>query len=135
MLLFAVVWLIGIEPVVMGAFAAVSYIIQMWHHSNIKMNATFDNYLGYLLVTPRIHRVHHCAYKPYTDSNYGMIFTIWDRIFGTFTSPDNLKKPTRYGLEYFTEPRQQSFIGVLMQPFVLRKKSKSKSKNLRGQVR
>ena len=43
--------------------------------------------------------MHHSSYQPETDSNYGAVLTIWDRLFGTYTAPGN--RPTRFGLEYF----------------------------------
>jgi len=118
------VWLIKVDFSILAIFGGVSSIIQMWHHSNIKINAKLDSYLGYILVTPEIHRIHHSSYKKYTNSNYGMIFTLWDRIFGTFTQPNQIKHPIIYGLEYFREPAQQTFIGVLRQPLIYSRNKK-----------
>ncbi len=112
------VWLIKIDFSVLVIFGGTSVIIQVWHHSNIKINAKLDNCLAYILVTPKVHRIHHSADKIYTNSNYGMIFTFWDRIFGTFTKLSNVTQPIIYGLEYFRNPDQQSFIGVLKQPLI-----------------
>jgi sterol desaturase/sphingolipid hydroxylase (fatty acid hydroxylase superfamily) len=42
-------------------------------------------WIEYILVTPSHHRVHHASNIPYLDRNMGMVFIIWDRIFGTFT--------------------------------------------------
>jgi len=114
------VWLIKIDFSVLAIFGGVSAIIQMWHHSNIKINAKLDNYLAYILVTPKVHRIHHSADIKHTNSNYGTIFTFWDRLFGTFTKPSNVIQPITYGLEYFNKPVQQSFIGVLKQPLIYR---------------
>jgi sterol desaturase/sphingolipid hydroxylase (fatty acid hydroxylase superfamily) len=127
-LISSFVWLIDIDFNVLAIFGGISAIIQIWHHSNIKINASIDNYLAYILVTPKIHRIHHSSLKTYTNSNYGMIFTLWDRIFGTFTKPSKVKHSITYGLEYFREPAQQSFIGVLKQPLLYRQiKKQSKS--------
>ena len=118
-------WLIKMDFSVLVIFGWASAIIQMWHHSNIKINAKLDNYLAYILVIPKVHRIHHSADKNYTNSNYGMIFTSWDRIFGTFTKPSNVTHPIIYGLEYFRSPAQQSFIGVLKQPLLYCQNKKS----------
>lgn len=40
--------------------------------------------MSWIIVTPNMHKVHHHHKLPYTDSNYGNIFSIWDRIFGTY---------------------------------------------------
>jgi sterol desaturase/sphingolipid hydroxylase (fatty acid hydroxylase superfamily) len=46
-----------------------------------------DTIMSYLIVSPDMHKVHHHYKLPYTDSNYGNIFSVWDRLFGTFTLP------------------------------------------------
>lgn len=56
----------------------------LFSHANIRLPASLDRTLRLMLVTPRIHAVHHSAHNPETDSNYGNVFTIWDRIFGTY---------------------------------------------------
>ena len=40
--------------------------------------------LSYIIVTPNFHKIHHHYLQPHTDSNYGNIFSIWDRLFGTY---------------------------------------------------
>jgi sterol desaturase/sphingolipid hydroxylase (fatty acid hydroxylase superfamily) len=52
---------------------------------------------GWLFVTPSHHRVHHASNIPYLDKNMGMMFIIWDRLFGTFRE-ENLPEPIRYGI-------------------------------------
>lgn len=52
---------------------------------------------GWIFVTPSHHRVHHASNIPYLDKNMGMMFIIWDRMFGTFRE-ENLPEPIRYGL-------------------------------------
>jgi sterol desaturase/sphingolipid hydroxylase (fatty acid hydroxylase superfamily) len=53
--------------------------------------------MSYLIVSPDMHKVHHHYKLPYTDSNYGNIFSVWDRLFGTFrTLP---KEEIVYGID------------------------------------
>lgn len=52
---------------------------------------------GRIFVTPSHHRVHHASNIPYLDKNMGMMFIIWDRMFGTFRE-ENLPEPIRYGI-------------------------------------
>ncbi len=68
------------------------------------------------LVTPAVHAMHHSSYQPETDSNYGAVLTIWDRMFGTYTAPGN--GPTRFGLEYFRGPKTARCWSTLLQPLV-----------------
>ncbi len=50
-----------------------------------------------VLVTPSHHRVHHASNIPYLDKNMGMVFIIWDRLFGTFAAEDPMEPPV-FGL-------------------------------------
>jgi sterol desaturase/sphingolipid hydroxylase (fatty acid hydroxylase superfamily) len=52
---------------------------------------------GWIFVTPSHHRVHHASNIPYLDKNMGMMFIIWDRLFGTFQE-ENAPEPIKYGL-------------------------------------
>ncbi|RAJ05343.1 sterol desaturase/sphingolipid hydroxylase (fatty acid hydroxylase superfamily) [Chitinophaga skermanii] len=52
-------------------------------------------WLEYIFVTPSHHRVHHSSNEQYLDKNYGDVFIIWDKLFGTFAKED---EPCRYGL-------------------------------------
>jgi sterol desaturase/sphingolipid hydroxylase (fatty acid hydroxylase superfamily) len=53
--------------------------------------------LEYILVTPSHHRVHHGSNVKYLDKNMGMLFIIWDKLFGTF-QPEEENEPVKYGL-------------------------------------
>jgi sterol desaturase/sphingolipid hydroxylase (fatty acid hydroxylase superfamily) len=59
------------------------------------------NNLGFFelfMATPSHHRVHHASNIKYLDKNMGMVFIIWDKIFGTFEKEDNSDEPIKYGL-------------------------------------
>lgn len=66
-------------------------------HSNFRLPDKLDKYLSYIILTPNMHHVHHHYQMPYTDSNYGDIFSIWDRIFGTFSYLP--KEGVQFGLD------------------------------------
>ena len=53
-------------------------------HSALRMPAGMARAVGTVFVTPNLHHVHHHNVLPYTDSNFGGVFSIWDRLFGTF---------------------------------------------------
>src|SRR4051812_20325151 len=53
-------------------------------HANINLPAWLDKPLSFLFVSPNMHKVHHHWQRPYTDSNYGAVLSIWDRLLGTF---------------------------------------------------
>jgi sterol desaturase/sphingolipid hydroxylase (fatty acid hydroxylase superfamily) len=75
-----------------------------------------DTALSWFLVSPDMHKVHHHYILPYTDSNYGNIFSIWDRFFGTFRKLDREK--IVYGVDTFPDEIENGSIkGLLKQPF------------------
>ncbi|MEM8986940.1 MAG: sterol desaturase family protein [Pseudomonadota bacterium] len=55
----------------------------IFHHSNVKLPAKAEGVLSRFIVTPSIHWVHHHAVRADTDSNYALIFSLWDPLFGT----------------------------------------------------
>lgn len=65
-------------------YQSFSVLLSQFNHANLKMPKQLDKILSYLIVSPDMHKIHHHYKLPYTDSNYGNIFSIWDRIFGTF---------------------------------------------------
>lgn len=66
-------------------------------HANITMPDWLDKTLSYVFVTPYTHKFHHHFERPWTDTNFGNIFSLWDRIFGTFVYDD--PKKIIYGLD------------------------------------
>lgn len=51
-------------------------------HANLKLPDKLDKFIGLIFVSPNMHKVHH-QYLPYTDSNFGNVLSVWDRLFGT----------------------------------------------------
>ena len=85
-------------------------------HANISLPRWIDRTLSYLFVSPNMHKVHHHWQQPYTDSNYGAVLAIWDRLFGTY---QNLE-PTeiRYGLDrYYPNEEDENLSMLLKKPF------------------
>lgn len=78
--------------------AILSIFIQHSLHSNIRVPCA--KMIEWLLITPRYHRVHHSAYKPRTDSNFGFVFPVWDRIFSTYSDPEEVPVDEPLGLDY-----------------------------------
>ena len=85
-------------------------------HANISLPKKVDTALSYLLVSPNMHKVHHHWKQPFTDSNYGAVFSFWDRILGTFMKLDT--KDIRYGLDrHYPNEKDEDFISLLKKPF------------------
>ncbi len=85
-------------------------------HANISLPKKMDKILSYILVSPNMHKVHHHWKQPYTDSNYGGVFSIWDRLFGTYRELD--PKELRYGLDrYYPNEKDEDLWALLKKPF------------------
>ena len=81
---------LGIPPEIFVTVAALNLIYQFWVHTE---HIDRMGILDYILVTPSNHRIHHAQNKEYIDANYGGVFIIWDRIFGTFIDERKDLKP------------------------------------------
>ena len=76
-----------------------------FNHANIKMPKKLDDALSWVFVTPYMHKVHHHYQQPLTDTNYGNIFAVWDRLFGTFAHVDDVGNLT-YGIDTHMDPKE-----------------------------
>ncbi|WP_452219826.1 sterol desaturase family protein [Lacinutrix salivirga] len=110
------VFIIGAPIGIVMLYQSLSIVATQFSHANIKMPKALDKALSYVIVTPDMHKVHHHYKLPYTDSNYGNIFSIWDRLLGTFMSLDREK--IQYGVDTFPdEVENASLTALLKQPF------------------
>ncbi len=86
-------------------------------HANISLPIWLDKGMSYLLVSPNMHKVHHHWKQPYTDSNYGAVFSIWDRLFRTYLELD--KSKLRYGLDrYYSNDKDEDLASLMKKPFI-----------------
>ena len=75
-------------------------------HANIKMPLWLDKLLSWVFITPNMHKFHHHFERPWTDTNFGNIFSFWDRLFGTMVYDD--PKKITYGLDVLDGTLDQS---------------------------
>ena len=90
----------------------------VFHHSNVKLPTRLESVLSGLVVTPSIHWVHHHAQRDDTDSNYGAIFSFWDRAFAT-KNPSPRTPDMKIGVEGVEE---KSFFALMLAPFTTRRR-------------
>jgi sterol desaturase/sphingolipid hydroxylase (fatty acid hydroxylase superfamily) len=79
----AAVLLTGVSPVTVLIYEIFFEAATQFHHSNMKLPFPLEKLLNYLIVTPRMHGIHHSMMKRETDSNYAVIFSFWDRLHNT----------------------------------------------------
>ena len=110
------VLVVGTPIAIVMLYQSISLISTQFTHANIKISPKTDKILSYFIVSPSMHKIHHHYKLPYTDSNYGNIFSIWDRMLGTYLemNPDKIV----YGVDTFPdEERNSSLKELLKQPF------------------
>lgn len=87
------------------------------NHANINLPKKADRVLSYLFVTPHMHKVHHHYTQPLTDTNYGNIFAVWDRMFGTFAEVENSSELV-YGIDTHMDPSEnEDVVNLFKIPF------------------
>ena len=97
-------------------YQSLSVIFSQFNHANISLPEKLDTFLSYIIISPNMHKVHHHYVLPYTDSNYGNIFSVWDRLFGTFTTLS--KEKLVYGVDTHMKPEENNQLKNLLQiPF------------------
>ena len=90
----------------------------IFNHSNLRLPGWLDKGLRLIVVTPDMHRVHHSALQPETDSNFGFNLAIWDRVFGTYRAqPIKGHDGMDIGLDGFADERILGLGALLIQPF------------------
>tara|TARA_R110000796_G_scaffold67449_3_gene154740 strand:+ start:64885 stop:65715 length:831 start_codon:yes stop_codon:yes gene_type:complete len=110
------VLIVGAPIGIVMLYQSTSLVLSQFNHANIKLPKKVDEVLSWILVSPDMHKVHHHYVLPYTDSNYGNIFSIWDRIFGTYMKFD--RDSIKYGIDTFPNEAENSNIkSLLKQPF------------------
>lgn len=97
-------------------YQSLSVIFSQFNHANIQISDKVDKVLSYIIVSPNMHKVHHHFKLPYTDSNYGNIFSLWDRLFGTYMELN--KSHIIYGVDTDLDEIQNSkFMSLIERPF------------------
>jgi len=79
----AAVLLIGISPLMVLIYEIAFEASNQFQHSNMKLPFRFEKILNKIIVTPRMHGIHHSMNKRETDSNFSIIFSFWDRLHRT----------------------------------------------------
>lgn len=106
-------------------YQTLSVVATQFNHANISLPKKLDTILSYFIVSPDMHKVHHHYVLPYTDSNYGNIFSVWDRIFGTF-----MALPTEeiiYGIDTHMKLEEHNQLNNLLKiPFQKQASSQNK---------
>jgi len=94
-------------------YQALSVLLSQFNHANISLPKWLDGVISWVIVSPDMHKVHHHYVQPLTDTNYGNIFSFWDRIFGTFAYVKDAKQ-LRYGIDSYMKEEENNRIKKLL---------------------
>jgi sterol desaturase/sphingolipid hydroxylase (fatty acid hydroxylase superfamily) len=93
-------------------YQSLSVVLSQFNHANIALPPALDRALAWVIVSPDMHKVHHHYVLPYTDSNYGNVFSVWDRLFRTFMSMERARLV--YGIDTHMDPHEHASVGALL---------------------
>ena len=113
-------FMFGLDGTVLVFWLIVYMPLLVLHHTDVIMPKWFENTFGRVIVSPNLHKIHHHQQQVFTDSNYGLIFIFWDKLFNTYKELP--VEEIKYGLEEFDNPERQTFWYLLKSPFINLKK-------------
>lgn len=112
----AQVLLIGASPTALSAWQTAMLIEIMFHHSNVELPPGVERWLCWLVVTPRMHGIHHSTVENQTNSNWSSGLAIWDRLHGTFRL-DVPQDEIIIGVPAYRTPDDDALPRIVAMPF------------------
>jgi sterol desaturase/sphingolipid hydroxylase (fatty acid hydroxylase superfamily) len=109
-------WALGVPAGAVAIYRVASAMQGLAEHVNVRLWEPLDRALSFVTCTPNMHKLHHSRRAIETDSNYGNLLSLFDRVFGTFMPPT----PGRcvdYGLDGYDAPEAQQLGALLRLPF------------------
>lgn len=108
--------LIGVSPFTFSVWQTFMLANILFHHSNVRLPENVDKFVSYIIVTPRIHDIHHRAVRDKTDSNWASGFSFWDRLHGTWREDFDLTAEP-IGVATYQNAEELTLPQVLAMPF------------------
>ncbi len=109
--------LIGVSPQALKVWQTLLFGNILFHHSNIRLPKDFERMLQNLIVTPRLHGIHHSIVEDEMDSNWSSGLAIWDLLHGTYRD-DVPQKEITIGVREFDEIEKVTLRKMLTEPFL-----------------
>lgn len=115
----AAVVILGVPAVAIVIFEVALNGFAIFNHANIRLPQKWDDRIGLVLITQRLHRIHHSQAKSESNSNYGFSVSWWDRLFNSFTPRAAFSDETLpIGQKDVPAVRENASIkALLLQPF------------------
>ncbi len=118
-----VIMLLGVTAEVILLRHLLIYWVNFFTHANIHLSQGLDRYLKWILVTPSMHHLHHAMAKPAANHNFGVVFSFWDRMFGSFMAnhpqagSETVAGEYSYGLPEYRKSGKLNLLQLLLMPF------------------
>lgn len=110
-------FLVGASMGIIMIYQSLSVLFAHLSHANLNIPKSIDRIFSWVFVTPLMHKVHHHYTQPMTDTNFGNIFSIWDRVFGTFCQVEDTKELV-YGIDTHMKAEENDRMSNLLKiPF------------------
>jgi len=110
------VTLFGIAPIMLLVFFITFEAATLFHHSNWRLPIRVERALNHILVTPRMHGIHHSIVERETDSNWGTIFCWWDKLHRSLRR-DISQAEITIGVAAFRDDQELTVGKLLSLPF------------------
>jgi sterol desaturase/sphingolipid hydroxylase (fatty acid hydroxylase superfamily) len=114
----AAIIILGISPIAVIIFVIILNVSAMFSHGNITVPKKLDQLLRLVIITPDMHRIHHCVIPSETNSNFGFNLSWWDKIFNTYKAqPSQGHDKMKIGLNEYQDASQTNLMTLLLIPF------------------
>ena len=111
----AQVILIGVDARTLQTWQSLTLMSVLFHHSNVRLPERLERVMGCVVVTPRLHGIHHSRAADEMDSNWSSGLSVWDHMHGTFRA-DVPQDQIEIGVASLDQPRDVSLRRLLMAP-------------------
>jgi len=108
--------LIGVGPRTLALWQSATLLSVLFHHSNIRLPRAAERLLGYFLVTPSMHGIHHSMDDADMNANWSSGLSVWDRMHGTLRT-DVPQDQIRIGVAGHDDPHDVTLPDILVEPF------------------
>jgi sterol desaturase/sphingolipid hydroxylase (fatty acid hydroxylase superfamily) len=107
---------VGVSPRALVAWQRLTGISVMFHHSNVRLPVRLERWLAHVVMTPRLHGIHHSIVREEQDSNWSSGLTVWDRLHGTYRA--NVPQASiAMGVADYRTPESVTLPKILAMPF------------------
>jgi sterol desaturase/sphingolipid hydroxylase (fatty acid hydroxylase superfamily) len=107
---------IGADPVSVAIWQMLLFVSVLFHHSNTRLPLALERVLVRIVVTPRMHGIHHSDYQNETNTNWSSLLSVWDYLHGTIRL-DVPQQSVTIGVPAFDDPRKVTLGKILVMPF------------------